>query len=111
MVKKLPGYLRKQLPIPGLEKPTLEDRVLRLEMEVSIMKMSRVMQDQGDRCRDCQWWELLEDDPDVGGHGSCHHPTAEAQHIIHTGEAAPEGLSMEGARRACPVFERGSDER
>ena len=60
----------------------------------------------GEHCFDCTWWELLEEDPEVGGHGSCHHPVGEAQHIAHTGEEAPGGLSVEGCRRACPLFEK-----
>ncbi|MBA7556489.1 hypothetical protein ES705_49198 [subsurface metagenome] len=48
-------------------------------------------------CRDCKWWEFLEEDPPVGDHGACHHPIAEAQYIAHMGEPAPNGLAMEGA--------------
>ena len=60
-------------------------------------------------CRHCKWWELLEEDPTVGGHGACHHPVGEAQCIAYTGETAPNGLSMEGARRVCPLFESKGD--
>ena len=99
--------MRNEQPkIPGLGEPTLEDRVLKLELEVSILRLNKVMKGQGNYCRDCSWWELLEEDAEVGGHGSCHHPTGEAQHIAHTGKPAPEGLAMEGAGRACPLFER-----
>ncbi len=56
-------------------------------------------------CRDCKWWELLEEDPAVGDHGVCHNPVAEAQYIAHMGESAPGGLAMEGARRSCSAFE------
>jgi len=56
-------------------------------------------------CRDCKWWEFLEEDPPAGDLGACHHPVAEAQYIAHMGEPAPNGLAMEGARRACPKFE------
>lgn len=59
-----------------------------------------------DTCHYCQWWQLLEEDPAVGGHGACHHPLAEAQYIAFTGDTAPGGLAMEGARRACHLFEQ-----
>lgn len=59
-----------------------------------------------DHCQDCGWWELLEEDPEVGGHGSCHHPLGEAQHIANMRVPAPRGLAMEGARPVCPLFER-----
>ena len=112
----------KQLPMPGLDnglpiekllknngKPdrltALERRVLYLELEVSLMRVQQPRIVQGNHCHDCRWWELLDDDPTVGGFGNCHHPTAEAQHIAHTGKPAPYGLGMEGDRRACPLFE------
>lgn len=60
-------------------------------------------------CQDCRWWGILEEDPEVGDHGACHHPVGEAQCIAYTGETAPNGLNMEGARRACPLYESKGD--
>ncbi len=88
----------KQLGLPGLEAPALQEKVRR---------MNELMQDRDEHCRDCRWWELLWAEPAVSGHGACHHPVSEAQHIAHTGAAAPGGLSMEGARKACTLFEPG----
>ena len=56
-------------------------------------------------CSNCKWWELLEEDPAIGAYGACHHPLPEAQYIAFTGETAPGGLAVEGARRACRLFE------
>ena len=56
MSRKIPGYIRKQLPIPGLESPkrnetgvrkptlqeqinTLQDRILNLELDISLLQI------------------------------------------------------------------------
>lgn len=57
-------------------------------------------------CRNCRWWELLKEDEDLGRDGTCMHPLAEAQHIAHTREVAPDGLFMPGASHACRLFEK-----
>lgn len=62
------------------------------------------MKGSGEHCFNCNWWERLESDPEVGDFGSCHHPISEAQHIAFMSESAPFGLEMEGARAACIYF-------
>jgi len=58
------------------------------------------------RCGNCKFWEMIERDVLVGHHGTCLHPVGEAQHIAHTGEPAPYGLQVEGARAACELWKK-----
>ena len=68
--------------------------------------MAEIWGPDSKQCNECRSWELLEEDDVVGGHGACHHPLGEAQHIAFTSETAPGGLSIEGACRACRLFEQ-----
>lgn len=67
-------------------------------------------------CKDCRWWELRVEDPEVDGYGSCHHPIAFANYLLwwqrhpelHEDLNPPNaegGFGIEGCRLACPVGE------
>jgi len=69
-------------------------------------------------CKDCRWWEFLEDEPDVDGHGLCHHPIAFANYLVwwqqhpdlreEVNPPNPDGgFAIEGCHRAC---EKGETE-
>lgn len=68
-------------------------------------------------CKDCEWWELINEDWDIGGWGACHHPVAYANYQIwwnshplsREGLAPPSsdgGFEVTGSWKGCPAFRR-----
>lgn len=77
----------------------------------------------GNSCKECRWWEKIEDDPECGDIGLCHHPIADVQYEIWwnkqpdyvTEELCPPnkgvGFEMPGYSRTCErQFERRQNE-
>ncbi len=73
--------------------------------------------DEATHCKDCEWWELLKEAPEVDGYGACHLPVAYANYQIwweqhpelHEGLNPPNaagGFAITGCNRICKAFEQ-----